>query len=70
MTTKGNTGKERRIKLLMLSRIPHHEEAMVTTIAVPNWIIEVVQIYQDDERCKELEHKLRIDMNSAPPFTL
>lgn len=63
--------KERENKVVdALSRVLHSEKAMAITVVVPNWIIEVVQSYLGDEKCIELEDKLRIDGNYTPPYTL
>lgn len=43
---------------------------MAISVVVPQWITEVILSYQEDEQCNELEAKLRIDANSAPPYTL
>jgi hypothetical protein len=53
-----------------LSRKPHTINSMVITSAIPLWVIEVLDSYNEDTKCKELEEQLRISPIVVPNFTM
>jgi hypothetical protein len=53
-----------------LSRAPNQVSLHVISSAVPKWINEVTDSYENDEHCTDLIAKLTIDSESVPNFTL
>jgi hypothetical protein len=53
-----------------LSRKPHPEQLMAISSTIPLWTNEVLDIYVEDHKCKELEEWLRISPSIVPNFTL
>jgi hypothetical protein len=73
MTTGMNTRRGGRTRLQMadaLSRAPNQASLQVISSAVPRWITEVTDSYENDEHCTELIAKLTLDSESAPNYTL
>lgn len=53
-----------------ISRVPHPQELMAITQAIPVWMEHVITTYEQNEKCLTLITQLSIDSNAVPHYTL
>jgi hypothetical protein len=61
-------GKENKVADA-LSTVKAKLFSLITSVAVPMWISEVVKSYANDEHCKDLTQKLALAPSSVPNYT-
>lgn len=62
-------GRENRVADA-LSRVVYKEQLNAIATAIPVWITEIINSYEQDEYCKEMIRKLTVDSQAEPNYTL